>query len=95
MPNRSIRNGKQGVDANGNQVGPDRNTVSPPTQSAFGPASASDPAPKSPITPTTRTDTSGTVSNSDNPTADLSIAGAVDRIKNRGAQIDKAVDDAS
>lgn len=37
-------------DANGTRVG-ERRTASPPTQSAFGPASASDPAPAAPSAP--------------------------------------------
>jgi hypothetical protein len=37
-------------DANGTRLG-ERRTASPPTQSAFGPASASDPAPAAPASP--------------------------------------------
>lgn len=91
MPNRSIRDERQDTDPDGNQTGA-RRTVAPPTQSAFGPASASAPAP---VAPSTTTDTSGNVSNSDNPTRDLSVQGAYNKLKNRGAQIDKAVDDNS
>jgi hypothetical protein len=42
-----VNRGTPDTDKDGNRTGP-RRTVSPPTQSAFGPASASDPAPASP-----------------------------------------------
>lgn len=89
MPNRSIRDEMQDTDTDGNQTGA-RRTVAPPTQSAFGPASASSPPP---VSPTTKTDTSGNVQTADPATSDLSVQGAYNKLKNRGAQIDKAVDD--
>jgi hypothetical protein len=43
-PQHAVPSEGDARDSDGNRQGP-RRTVSPPTQSAFGPASASDPAP--------------------------------------------------
>lgn len=105
MPNRSTRDVIQGytgpstptaappsddpTDASGNREG-DRRVASPPTRSAFGAASQSDPPPNA--------STPAPVSqgnDASNPTSDLSVLGAAQRVQARKAQINQAVDDAS
>lgn len=84
MPNRSIRDERQ-ADRDGNQTSPARNKISPPTQSAFGPVSSSDPAPPP----------AKAVPGDDPATKDLSVAGAVKAIQQHKYALDKAIDDAS
>lgn len=83
MPQR--RNDPAQTDNDGNPIGP-RRSVSPPTQSAFGPASASDPPPAKAAAPAPA---------GKNPTQDLSAAGAINAIKQHKADTDKAIDDQS